>query len=83
MNEFLRNFIMKTIRKMVNNVPEWQVREYAIGWYSKGVLTDADLQEIDDMYKPLENTEPISEENSEVAEVDSTEQIENTEEEAE
>lgn len=62
MNEFLRNFIMKTIRKMVNNVPEWQVREYAIGWYSKGVLTETDLQEIDTLYEPEEITEPLEEE---------------------
>lgn len=59
MNEFLRSFIMKTIRKMVNNVPEWQVREYAIGWYSKGVLTEADLQEIEDIYAPT-MTNPVT-----------------------
>lgn len=59
MNEFLRNFVMKTILKMIdNNIAEWQVREYALGWYSKGVLTEEDLQEIDDRYKvePVEET---------------------------
>ncbi len=85
MNDFLRNFIMKTIRKMIDSVsvPEWQVREYAIGWYSKGVLTEEDLQEIDERYtqpepieEAVENTEPISEENSEQIniEVNSTEE---------
>ena len=44
---------------MVNNVPEWQVREYAIGWYSKGVLTEADLQEIEDIYAP-NMTNPVT-----------------------
>ncbi len=72
MNEFLRNFIMKTIRKMINNVPEWQVREYAIGWYSKGVLTEEDLQEIEELYTVPEETEQID------TEVD---RLENTEEE--
>lgn len=59
MNEFLRNFVMKTILKMIdNNIAEWQVREYALGWYSKGVLTEEDLQEIEDKYKvePVEET---------------------------
>lgn len=73
MNEFLRNFIMKTIRKMVNNVAEWQVREYAIGWYSKGVLTEADLQEIDELYTEPETEEVVAE----------NEPTENTEEEGE
>lgn len=85
MNEFLRNFIMKTIRGMIDSVsvPEWQVREYAIGWYTKGVLTEEDLQEIEDKYKkPVENTEIISEENSEEV-VAENEITENTEEEAE
>ena len=55
MNEFLRNFVMTTILKMIdNNVAEWQVREYALGWYTKGVLTEADLQTIDDKYKEKE-----------------------------
>lgn len=64
MNEFLRNFIMKTIRGMIDSVsvPEWQVREYAIGWYSKGVLTEDDLQEIEDRYKKPEPAEEAAEE---------------------
>ena len=52
MNEFLRNFVMTTILKMIdNNVAEWQVREYALGWYTKGILTEEDLQTIDEKYK--------------------------------
>lgn len=55
MNDFLRQFVMKTIMDMIdNNVAEWQVREYALGWYSKGVLTEEDLQEIDERYQPTE-----------------------------
>lgn len=77
MNKFLRNFVMKTIMKMIdNNIAEWQVREYALGWYTKGVLTEEDLIEIDNKYK-----QPEQEDNTEV---DSTEQIEeNTNEENE
>lgn len=65
MNEFLRNFVMTTILKMIdNNVAEWQVREYALGWYTKGILTEEDLQTIDEKYKKDEqlNTEVNSNE---------------------
>ena len=56
MNEFLRNFVMTTITlKMIdNNVAEWQVRELALDWYTKGVLTEEDLQTIVDKYKEKE-----------------------------
>ena len=81
MNEFLRNFVMKTIIKMIdNNIAEWQVREYALGWYSKGVITEEDLEEIDNRYKqpePSEKVEPV--ENAE--EETSAESTEETEEE--
>ena len=61
MNEFLRNFVMKTIRKMIatSSVPEWEVREYALNWYSKRVLTEEDLMEIEEAYK---QAEPVEEE---------------------
>lgn len=80
MNEFLRQFVMKTIFKMIDNVPEWQVREYALGWYTKGILTEADLEEIEERYKEpekvtesfteTENTENTVEETSEENEVE-------------
>lgn len=64
MNEFLRQFVMKTLLKMIdNNVPEWEVREYALGWYTKGVLTQEDLEEIDARYQPeSEDSVEINEE---------------------
>lgn len=70
MNELLRNFVMTTILKMIDsNRPEWQVREFALGWYTKGVLTETDLQTIDEKYKekevPEEATEEPAEENVE------------------
>ena len=70
MNEFLRNFVMTTILKMIDsNVAEWEVRKDALGWYTKGVLTEADLQIIDEKYKekevPEETTEEPLEENIE------------------
>lgn len=71
MNEFLRSFVMKTLLKMIdNNIPEWQVREYALGWYAKGVLTEEDLQEIEERYQPepVEKTAENSEETAEYTE---------------
>lgn len=66
MNEFLRNFVMTTILKMIdNNVAEWQVREYALGWYTKGILTEEDLQTIDEKYKEKEEPEETPEEPAE------------------
>lgn len=65
MNEFLRNFVMTTVMEMINNnKAEWEVRTFALGWYSKGVLTQEDLQTIDDKYKEDEqlNTEVNSNE---------------------
>ncbi len=75
MNEFLRNFVMKTITKMIENVSEWQVREYALGWYTKGILTEEDLEEIEEKYNKPE--EPA------VAENEITEEAEDTTEESE
>lgn len=55
MNEFLRNFVMNTIRKMIaSDVDEWQVRQYALGWFEKNVLTQNDLMEIETLYAEKE-----------------------------
>ena len=71
MNEFLRNFVMTTILKMIDSDrPEWEVRQFALGWYTKGVLTEEDLQTIEDKYKEKEEPEQLN------TEVNSTEQIE-------
>ena len=43
----LNAFIMSAINGMIGNYPDWQVREYALGWYTKGKLTEADLAVVD------------------------------------
>ena len=43
----LNDFIMKTLNGMIGNYPDFQVREYASNWYSKGVLTEDNLAEVD------------------------------------
>ena len=63
MNEFLRNFVMTTILKMIeSDRPEWEVRQIALGWYTKGILTEEDLQTIDEKYKEKEVPEETTEE---------------------
>lgn len=77
MNEFLRNYIMETIRGMIDSVrvPEWQVREYSLGWYTKNVLTEEDLQEIDERYKkPEPVTESFTENTENFTEIDTGEE---------
>ena len=43
----INGFVKKTVKGMIGNYPDFQVREYALGWWSKGKLTDADMEEID------------------------------------
>lgn len=55
----LHNFVIKTLSAMKNRLDEYQVRAYALSWYSKSVLTDEDLATIDSWYavETEENTE--------------------------
>ena len=70
----LHDFIMKTVLGMVGSEPDFKVREYALGWYQKSVLTEFDLTEVEEalnkqeiIEEPIiedveeeENTEPTS-----------------------
>lgn len=52
MNEFLRNFIMTGIKDMINrDVALFQTYQYASGWFSKGILLQEDLEEIERLYE--------------------------------
>lgn len=53
----LHNFVIKTLSTMKNRLDEYQVRAYALSWYSKSVLTDEDMLTIDSWYSVEENTE--------------------------
>ena len=46
----LKNFVMKTLNAMRYTEPEDRVRRYALSWYEKDVLTDAEMSEIDGFY---------------------------------
>ena len=59
----LHDFIMKTLKQMVGNYPEFQVRAFALNWFAKGVLTEEDLAEVEAWFEPEEEeTEPSEEE---------------------
>ena len=41
---------MKTLKGMSEQYSEFQVREYALNWYSRGILKDEDMVEIENWY---------------------------------
>lgn len=67
----IHEFIMKTIKGMVGNYPDFQIREYALNWYAKGKLTEEDLAIIEEWLTPVEleeEEETVEEETDEVQE---------------
>jgi hypothetical protein len=50
----LHDFVLRTLSTMRNRLDEYQVRAYALSWYSKSVLTDEDLATIDGWYSDEE-----------------------------
>jgi hypothetical protein len=50
----LHDFVIKTLSTMRNRLDEYQVRAYALSWYSKSVLTDDDMLTIDSWYTVVE-----------------------------
>lgn len=54
MNDFLRNFIMKGIKNMIERgLALYQVYKYSAAWYDKGVLLDEDLVYIEEAYQAI------------------------------
>lgn len=63
----LHDFVIKTLSTMRNRLDEYQVRAYALSWYSKSVLTDEDMLTIDSWYS-VETEENTENSNSDFAE---------------
>ena len=62
----IHDYIMKMLKGMVGNYPDWQIMEYALNWYSKGKLTEEDLAEVEAWFAPVEEPseeveEPVEE----------------------
>lgn len=58
----LHDFVIKTLSKMKSRLNEYQVRAYALTWYSNSVLTDEDMLTIDSWYATDEVKEEQTEE---------------------
>lgn len=50
----MHDYVMTMLKGMIGNKPDWQVMQYALNWFEKGVLTEADLAEIDELLHPVE-----------------------------
>ena len=60
----LREFVMQSLREMVKYELAYKVRQYALGWYDKGVLTEEDLAEVANLTAPLPAPPELAEEGS-------------------
>ena len=60
----LRNFVMKTLEKMRESEDEYQVRVYALKWYTKGVLTDEDMATIEAWYEVKDIEDVVDDEDT-------------------
>lgn len=58
----IRDFILKTLKGMKGNYPDFQIREYALNWYGKGKLTEEDLAELEMFLCPPEEETSENEE---------------------
>ncbi len=63
----LHDFVLRTLSTMKNRLDEYQVRAYALSWYSKSVLTDEDMLTIESWYS-AETEEDTENSNSDFAE---------------
>ena len=57
----LRDFVSKVLADMIGREPDYKVRQYALGWYDKGVLLDADMQVVEDGIAALQQPEAVPE----------------------
>ena len=71
----LNDYIMKLLKEMIGKEADYKVRELALGWFSKGVLTEVDLAEIDTLIEEkntAENTTESAEIDIEIEEQEET-----------
>lgn len=61
----MHDFVMKTLRGMRKTEPEYKVRQYALSWFEKDVLTAEDLAEVDSWYPTAESGEGEDEDTDE------------------
>ena len=49
----MHNFVFETILGMIGREPEYKVRQYALGWLEKDVLTEEDLAAVEARFAEL------------------------------
>ena len=65
----MHNFVFETILGMIGREPEYKVRQYALGWLEKDVLTEEDLAAVEARFAELA-AEQATEEEEETEAVD-------------
>lgn len=53
----LHKFVMDTVTVMIGKEPEYKVRQYALGWLEKDVLTQEDLATLEVHFAELATEE--------------------------
>lgn len=61
-SSFLHNFVMNALKSAIGSMPDYWVLNNALGWMEKGVLTEADLMEIQQLIDEKNAPEPEPEE---------------------
>lgn len=64
-SSFLHNFVINALKSAIGSMPDFWVLNNSLGWLEKGVLTEADLAElqalIDEKNAPAPQSEPEEE----------------------
>ncbi|MDO4845282.1 MAG: hypothetical protein Q3977_01580 [Oscillospiraceae bacterium] len=58
----MHNFVFETILGMIGREPEYKVRQYALGWLEKDVLTEEDLAAVEARFAELAAEQATEEE---------------------
>ena len=58
----MHNFAFETILGMIGREPEYKVRQYALGWLEKDVLTEEDLAAVEARFAELAAQQATEEE---------------------
>lgn len=58
----MHNFVFETILGMIGREPEYKVRQYALGWLEKDVLTEDDLAAVEARFAELAAEQATEEE---------------------
>lgn len=59
---FLHNFVMKWLTGAIGNKPDYFIRGSAMSYFEKEVLTENDLEEIEQMLEAKNHVEEVVEE---------------------